>query len=89
MVSYIILNWLEKIVWSNKSIVWGSKCNGLLKKAQKDFNMYYLAILLIETEIYMVAHKIYDKVRLEYEPVQILTKPKGIIYPDGGAIVSF
>ena len=89
MVSYIILNWREKIVWSNKSIVWGVNVMDYLKRHKKILICIILAILLIETEIYMVAHKIYDKVRLEYEPVQILTKPKGMIYPDGGAIVSF
>ena len=75
MVSYIILNWLEKIVWSNKSIVWGVNVMDYLKRHKKILICIILAILLIETEIYMVAHKIYDKVRLEYEPVQILTKP--------------
>lgn len=46
-------------------------------------------LLLIEAELYLVAHKICNDVRLEYEPVQILTKPKGRIYPNGGAFVSF
>ena len=44
---------------------------------------------MIEAELYLVAHKICNDVRLEYEPVQILTKPKGRIYPNGGAFVSF
>lgn len=46
-------------------------------------------LLLIEAELYLAAHKICNDVRLEYEPVQILTKPKGRIYPNGGAFVSF
>ena len=37
----------------------------------------------------MVAHKIYDKVRLEYEPVQILTKTKRNNISGWMAIVSF
>ena len=89
MVSYIILNWLEKIVWSNKSIVWGVNVMDYLKRHKKILICIILGLLLIKTELYIVAHKICNDVRLEYEPVQILTKPKGRIYPNGGAFVSF
>ncbi len=60
-----------------------------LKRHKKILICIILAILLIETEIYMVAHKIYDKVRLEYEPVQILTKTKRNNISGWRAIVSF
>ena len=89
MVSYIILNWLEKIVWSNKSIVWGVNVMDYLKRHKKILICIILGLLLIKTELYIVVHKICNDVRLEYEPVQILTKPKGRIYPNGGAFVSF
>mgnify|MGYP007033843695 CR=1 FL=1 len=89
MVSYIILNWLEKIVWSNKSLVWGVNVMDYLKRHKKILICIILGLLLIKTELYIVVHKICNDVRLEYEPVQILTKPKGMIYSDGGAFVSF
>ena len=60
-----------------------------LKRYRKILICIILGLLLIKTELYIVVHKICNDVRLEYEPVQILTKPKGRIYPNGGAFVSF
>ena len=54
-----------------------------LKRYRKILICIILGLLLIKTELYIVAHKICNDVRLEYEPVQILTKPKGRIYPNG------
>lgn len=56
MVSYIILNWLEKIVWSNKSIVWGVNVMDYLKRHKKILICIILGLLLIETELYIAAH---------------------------------
>ena len=55
-----------------------------IKRHRKILICIIFVLLLIATELYIVAHKICNDVRLEYEPVQTLTKPKGIIYPDGG-----
>ena len=60
-----------------------------IKRHRKILICIIFVLLLIATELYIVAHKICNDVRLEYEPVQILTKPKGRIYPNGGAFVSF
>ena len=67
MVSYIILNWLEKIVWSNKSIVWGVNVMDYLKRHKKILICIILGLLLIKTELYIVAHKICNDVRNQKE----------------------